>query len=318
MNISVVIPTYNRRAHLEHLLQCLAQSALQAAEVIVVDASEQPVEAVHCAAISHLPVKVLHTPPSVCAQRNTGIAAASGEWILVCDDDMEVPEDYLSLLCEYAQAHPEAVALSGRVLQQEAGQWVDMYPLVSRKELWLKYIFKLGIWGEIHCESGWGSRRLQRYYARKGNHIAASGWPVITDFRGEAFVTPVFGLGASLIKKEWLIKSPYDETLDQHGIGDNYGVSIGLPGIHVVEAAFVYHHHAPANRLEAPLQYYNRAMALDHFIRTRRELKEVSRSAFAWSLLGNYLIFLAARNKPMANAAFRALRAVLNPTRHDA
>lgn len=311
MNISVVIPTYNRRMHLLQLLQCLVQSALQPVEVIIVDASEQPLLPADYADTFGLPIKYMQAKPSVCAQRNAGIAAATGEWIFVCDDDMEVPADYLSVLCDYAMQHPEAVALSGNILQQEAGQWVDMYPLVSRKELWLKYIFGLSTWGEIRCKSGWGSNRLQRYYARKGNHIAASGWPVLTDFSGAAFITPVFGLGASLIKKEWLLRSAYDETLGQHGIGDNYGVSIGLPGIHVVKAAFVYHHHAPANRLKASQQYYNRVMALGYFIRTRQELRSVSRLAFTWSLLGNFFIFSAARNWAMARTAFRALHHTL-------
>lgn len=316
MKISVVIPTYNRPRHVLQLLQCLAKSVWQPAEVIIVDASEHPLQPADYAGLAGLAIRCLYTRPAVCAQRNAGIAAASGEWIFVCDDDMEVPPDYLSILCGYAAEHPEVAALSGLVLQQEAGQWVDMYPLVSRKALWLKYIFGLGIWGVVHCKSGWGSSYLQQYYARKGNHIAASGWPVLTDFSGAAFVTPVWGLGASLIQKEWLLRSPYDETLDQHGIGDNYGVSIGLPGIHVVQAAFVYHHHAPAQRLEAPVQYYNRVMALDHFIRTRPELRAVSRLAFTWSLLGNFFVFLAARKRPMARMAFHALRSTLKTRSH--
>src|SRR6185295_17891110 len=97
-----------------------------------------------------------------------------------------------------------------------------------------------------------------------------AGWPVITDFSGDFFITPVYGLGASVVGREWLLLSPYEELLDRHGIGDNYGVAMSFPvtGIHVLNNAFVYHHQEPANRLQRPLQYLRRVFALDYFIRT--------------------------------------------------
>src|SRR5687768_17940800 len=63
------------------------------------------------------------------------------------------------------------------------------------------------IWGEIKC-----SKKFSRYYQQKGNHISKAGWPVLTNFTGEYFTTPVYSLGAALVKKQWLLHSPFDEV----------------------------------------------------------------------------------------------------------
>jgi hypothetical protein len=64
---------------------------------------------------------------------------------------------------------------------------------------------------------------------RKGNHISKAGWPVISDFSGDYFKTPLYSLGASLVRRDWLLRSPFDEVLDRHGIGEHYGVIAGFP-----------------------------------------------------------------------------------------
>jgi glycosyltransferase involved in cell wall biosynthesis len=305
MNISVVIPTYNRKKNLVALLNNLNDSIHPVDEVIIVDAGS---ERLTKADYPRLNIQHLSSVPSVCVQRNMGIRAARSEWIFLCDDDIEVPADYLQKISAYIQQHGGAGAVSGQVLQQENGKWTATYPVYSAKQLIIRYIFGLGIWGEIQCTSNnLFIKNIKKYYARKGNHIARSGWPVITDFSGENCTVPVFGLGASVIRKSWLEDSPYDETLDKYGIGDNYGVSIGFPGtgIHVLNNTFVYHHQEQRNRLQYPLQYYRRVLALDYFIRTKKELHHVIRISFIWSLLGNILVFLFSGNWLMVDAAKR-------------
>ncbi|SFF06799.1 Glycosyltransferase, GT2 family [Chitinophaga sp. CF118] len=311
MNISVVIPTYNRKKNLVALLNNLSNSTHPVSEVIIVDAGTERLTNID---YPRLNIQHLSSIPSVCVQRNIGIRAARSEWIFLCDDDIEVPYDYLQKINTYIQQHPEAGAISGLVLQQENGEWTATYPVYSSKQLIIRYIFGLSIWGEIRCVSkNLFIKRIKRYYARKGNHIARSGWPVITDFSGENFTVPVFGLGASVIRKDWLEHSPYDETLDKYGIGDNYGVSIGFPGtgIHILNNAFVYHHQERVNRLVQPLQYYRRVLALDYFIRTKKELQNVIRLSFIWSLFGNILVFLSSGNWLMVDAGKKAFFRIL-------
>ncbi|HWB28516.1 MAG TPA: glycosyltransferase family 2 protein [Chitinophagaceae bacterium] len=306
MQISVVIPTYNRKVRLLSLLGNLNNAAFPVYEVIIVDAGKEKLTPGDYAQFSNLTIHYLDSEPSVCIQRNTGIKAACSSWIFICDDDIEVPADYLSKLAAHIEMHPEAGAVSGVVLQQEQGKWVGKYDIVSAKELLAKYIFGLSIWGDISCiKNNVITRKIKSYYARRGNHLSKAGWPVITNFSRDFFATPVYGLGASLIKKEWLEMSPYDEVLDRHGIGDNYGVAVGFPatGIQVVSDAFVYHHQEPAGRLQKPLQYYRRVWALHYFIKIKKCPAHVKTGWLLWSLFGNVLLFALAGNSLMAKAA---------------
>jgi hypothetical protein len=227
-------------------------------------------------------------------------------------------------LVEHAAARPETGAVAGLFLQKEGEVWQASYPVRSFGLLLWKYIFGLGCWGEIQY-SGRNAltRRIRKYYLSKGNHIAKSGWPVLTDFSGEFFVTPIYTLGAALVRRDWLLQSPFDERLDRHGIGDNYGVCLGFPGegVHILTAAYVYHHKAPVNRLQRPVQYFRRTLALDHFIGSGKALRHCKRSWLLWSLTGNLLGFLMAGDFVMVKPAFKSLLLIAlgrNPYSHYA
>ena len=308
--ISVVIPTCNRKGRLLSLLDNLNESAYATSEVIVVDSSDDNMEPGTFDPFKNLNILYIRSEKSVCLQRNLGIQQAISPWIFLCDDDIEVPKDYLKKLISHIKAYPKVGALSGIVLERFQNEWQSGYPISSAFELVWKFIFQLGLWGEITSPSNnILIKRIKTYYLKKGNHISKAGWPVITDFSGDYFISPVYGLGASLIRKSWLIHSPYDEVLDKHGIGDNYGVALGFPsiGIHILNNAFVYHHQEPENRLQKPLQYLRRTIALDYFTSTKKHLSHVKKSWLVWSLWGNVLAFLRSKDLVMAKAALKSV-----------
>ena len=314
MKISVVIPTCNRKSNLLALLKNLNVSTFPVHEVIVVDSGEEKLSAEDLAEFKNIRVQYLISEKSVCIQRNLGVNKASAEWIFLCDDDIEVPADYLHKLAVHIKEHPGTGAISGLVLQKERDQWVSQYAERSAPKLFWKYVFQLSIWGKIECSNNnFLVRKIKNYYQEKGNHLSKAGWPVLTNFSGKYFTTPVYGLGASLIKKEWLLHSPYDEVLDKHGIGDHYGVAAGFPepGIHIITDAFVYHHQETKNRLQTALQYYRRVLALDYFIGSVKSLQEVKRRWLIWSLFGNLISMIFSLNFTMIRAAFKSLLVVL-------
>jgi glycosyltransferase involved in cell wall biosynthesis len=246
----------------------------------------------------------------VCIQRNIGIKQAVSPWIFLCDDDIEIRKDYLDVLADYIQRHPEAGAVSGVWLQKENDEWLASYPITSARELAWKYVFRLGIWGEIKCNSrNFFITRIKRSYEQKGNHISGAGWPVNTKFDGDSLQCPVYSLGAALVKREWLLQSPYDEALDRYGIGDNYGVIAGFykPVVHIVNKAVIFHHREPANRLKRSLQYYRRTLALDYFIKTKPALSYANRYRLVWSLFGNLLMFIYKREGAMMKMSVKSI-----------
>lgn len=309
MQISVVIPTCNRKARLLSLLKNLNQSLHPIHEVIIVDSGNDILANKEYSQFTNLPVRYLQTEPSVCIQRNSGIKNACSPWIFLCDDDVELPSDYLQKLSAHIEAFPGTGAVSGLWLQREKNLWKATYPENSAIGLCWKYIFQLGMWGEIGCTANNAViKKIRKYYRGKGNHISKAGWPVLTNFSGEYFTTPVYSLGASLVKREWLLNSPFDEVLDRHGIGDNYGVIRDFPGanIHVLTTAVVYHHQEALNRLQRSLQYYRRALALGYFIKTKDRLKKTKKIWLIWSLTGNLLQFLFS-DRAMIRAAVKSI-----------
>jgi glycosyltransferase involved in cell wall biosynthesis len=308
--ITVIIPTRNRQPSLRRVLKSLARQTQPVQEVIIVDASDDKSYQLHMLNdFVLLPIRWIDSEASVCIQRNRGIGAAISPWIFLCDDDLEIPADYLEILVTHLEHHPEAGAVSGFVMQLEGDSWTSQYPVTSFISLVWRYVFQLGMWGEIQCsDNHFVVKNLKRHYTKLGNHISKAGWPVITDFSGDYFTTPVYGLGASLVKREWLIRSPYDELLETHGIGDNYGVALGFPGnIQVVTRARVYHHQERTNRYPETKQYYHRSVALHYFLATRKGFSRANRWWFYWSQLGNIIIFAITGKFKMTAAAFRSI-----------
>jgi glycosyltransferase involved in cell wall biosynthesis len=318
VNVSVVIPTCNRQPRLLALLASLARSEHPLLEVIVVDSSDDKMPAGELAArFPGLALRYLESEKSVCVQRNRGIQAARGDWIFLCDDDLEVPPDYLAKLAAHARAHPEAGAISGFFLERQDGRWESQHPVTSARSLVWRYLFGLSLWGEIRVR-GLEARAvspLVERYRRQGNHISRAGWPVITDFSAPFFRTPIYSLGASLVRRDWLLGSPYDELLDPHGFGDNYGVAIGFPGgegIHIVTGAFVHHHKEDVNRLPREVAYARRVLAIHYYLVTRpAELAHVKLGFLLWSLAGQTVFHALKRNLPMARAASETMLTII-------
>ncbi len=310
MRISVVIPTCNRKDRLLSLLDDLNSQTYPIAAVIIVDSGEERLFPADYARFNHLAIQYILSEKSVCIQRNTGIRRAETPWIFLCDDDVQVPANYLEQLATHAAAREETGAVSGVFLQKEGEEWQGSYPVRSSGLLIWKFMFSLGFWGDIQCSSyNMITKRIRKHYLSKGNHIAKSGWPVLADLSGAVVHAPVYTLGAALVRKDWLLQSPFDEVLDRYGIGDNFGVCLGFPddGIEILNQAFVYHHKTPANRLERPIQYFRRVLALDYFISTGKAPDHTKKRWLLWSLTGNLLGFFLAGEWIMIKPAFESL-----------
>ncbi len=93
-DLSVIVCTHGRADALARFLGPLAQAAMcvPSAELIVVDdGSDPPVSASGCTLL-----RQEHLGASVA--RNTGARVASGEWLLFCDDDLEVSPEAINAL----------------------------------------------------------------------------------------------------------------------------------------------------------------------------------------------------------------------------
>jgi GT2 family glycosyltransferase len=116
--VSVIIPTYKRRAHLQKVLGQLALQTRQPSEVIVADASpaaDRPYEKAISGYPSWLRYLVVPESGNISKQRNTGLQRATGDIVLFLDDDVEFGPD---LIAAYLDAFREthAAGINGMVL----------------------------------------------------------------------------------------------------------------------------------------------------------------------------------------------------------
>ena len=137
LELSVVIATYNRRPLLERLLGQLAAQSVEPSryEVIVVDdGSREPVAAWLRPASFPSAVRVLtQANAGAAAARHAGILAAGGALLVLLDDDMQVPAQFLA---EHLAAHPPLShrAVLGRIKADPSIGSMPTLALVKIKE----------------------------------------------------------------------------------------------------------------------------------------------------------------------------------------
>ena len=138
--MSVVIPTYNRRLSLEHVLHALAvQIVDQPFEVVVVsDGSQDDTDDFLSSGKTALPVTaVMQDNGGPAAARDAGVRDARGEIVLFIDDDV-VPSPHL--VAEHLHAHaeygPDVVVIGPmlRPVDARLSPWVDWEQRMLEKQ----------------------------------------------------------------------------------------------------------------------------------------------------------------------------------------
>jgi glycosyltransferase involved in cell wall biosynthesis len=321
ISISAVIPTRNRSESLNRALTALVAQRRLPNEVIVCDASDSPPDAgTLAAAYPDLSLTHLRAAPSVCAQRNEGIRRAQSTHVLLCDDDIEPPPDYLERLIAMIESDPAMGAVSGLWCEPDAaGVFSEGFPVPSFRSLLTNFVAQRTVWGDVEAATGTVFTNiplalLKRWYRYRGNTWSLGGWPLVTQVQMPIVRTAIYTLGAALVRRDWLLASPYDERLTPHGIGDNYGVALGFPGdraICILTDLPVRHHKEQHNRLDRATAYYERILALHYFMRRSSRFSLVNHTFLIWSLLANAGDFGIRGNANLFRASVRALRAVV-------
>jgi glycosyltransferase involved in cell wall biosynthesis len=106
MNISVIIPTYNRAHLLARAVRSVLNQSLPAQEIIVVDDGSTDNTAEVMSQQFPQCVYIQQSNRGVSAARNRGIDAAEGEWLAFLDSDDEWLENKLQRQHDMLQQHP--------------------------------------------------------------------------------------------------------------------------------------------------------------------------------------------------------------------
>ena len=108
MRFSIIIPVYNRPQEVDELLESLCQQTVKDFEVVVVeDGSSEKCDEVCEKYADRLPVNYYYKPNSGPGpSRNYGAEHSQGEYLIILDSDVIVPENYLEIIEEELNRKP--------------------------------------------------------------------------------------------------------------------------------------------------------------------------------------------------------------------
>ena len=112
MKVSIVIPIYNVSAYIENCLESVRKQIYQDLEVILVDdcGTDNSMEIVQEYLEYHnfVEVKIIHHTHNrgLSAARNTGLEAATGDYVYFLDSDDALMEDCIFILVAPVEAQP--------------------------------------------------------------------------------------------------------------------------------------------------------------------------------------------------------------------
>lgn len=114
MNISVVIPTYNRVNSLFLTLESYYEYKEKIFEIIIVDQSQKNIEYKIKEKFPEIKIKYIHHPfPSLTKARNIGIKNIEGDLVIFSDDDIELKKETIDNILEILKTNKEISLIGG-------------------------------------------------------------------------------------------------------------------------------------------------------------------------------------------------------------
>lgn len=178
---SVIICTYRMNERLANAIRSVAHQTMPSDEYEVIVVNNNPANQGIVALIAQLRERhfggdperlrlVVCPIPGLSAARNAGIAAARGEYLCFIDDDAVAQPDWLQLVCEAFDQHPDTGVVGGHIVLKIP----EPRPLALQpgwEKYWSQFLtgFKdyaeVEHWWEFPWGANWSARRRAILYA---------------------------------------------------------------------------------------------------------------------------------------------------------
>jgi GT2 family glycosyltransferase len=229
--ISLIIATKDRPEDMRRLLESLRRQIVPPGEIVVVDASREPVEPI-VKQFPELAVRYLrHWPPSASAQRNAGIRACDPASTLIgfADDDTTFePEAFARMLNFWKTAEPDVLGAAFNIRN---------YP--TRDRSFLKR-----------------SRLAERLglYSPKAGSVSRSGWQTVAGEIAKTQFVDWAPSGAVLFRRKVFNVNIFDETFESYSYLEDLDLSYTISRmgrLAIVADAGFFHFPSTAGRVSA-------------------------------------------------------------------
>jgi len=252
LRATLIVATKDRPGELRRMLASIEAQTSPPAEVVVVDGSREPVEAV-CRDIRAFPVRYVRgVPPSAARQRNLGLAAAHPESSLIgfFDDDAVLDRPALGEMTRF---------------------WRDADGTVGGAAFVL----------ENHPAPAWPSLKLTAFaegaglYSRRPGAVAASGFQTMIGRPQSTVFTEWLPSGASVWRREVFARFRFDEWFEGYSYLEDLDFSYRVGKAYrlaVVAGAGYRHYPAASGRGSGYAFGVREVLNRVHFVRKHPEL----------------------------------------------
>jgi len=212
---SIIISTHDRPESLARAVDCILAANRRPEELIIVsdgaDIDARLGDRTRAAGVSFR--SALQPQPSLAASRNRGIELSTGDVLLLLDDDVVLPEDYLENLMKLYQADAEGV------VEVVGGRLIDAADRRPARRVWN---FLLGAAGQ----GRWWPRRRRSTYVR-----------LPPPLRGKLHPTARLPGGLISIRRVVAADVKFDASLEGYSYGEDLDFSFRAGRGHAVFAA---------------------------------------------------------------------------------
>lgn len=233
LEATIVICTHDRPEHLHRVVQTVLAQSRPADELVIVKDAPGPIdpELARQASAAGVTLTAVYTErPSLPASRNRGMDVAGGEVVLMLDDDMILPPDFLARLLALYEADPDqCVAGIGAVpVSVTISRWPD--------RLWNALSTALG--RERWVPRRWAARSVRLPVALRDQLV------------------PVRRLAGGTISLRRIVAKTerFDGTLSGYALGEDreFCYRVGQRhGLFLCPSLHIRHENAPLGRPEA-------------------------------------------------------------------
>lgn len=262
---SVVIPTKDRPAGVDRALRLLCEQSERPVEIIIVDASEQPLivdpTTRNLLAGNGISLRLLTDSPSTARQRNAGVDVVTTPLVLFLDDDIILDPDYVAgLLRRWRPMGLEAIAgISGY------GAGTGRRGFGHKLGRMFRVLFML------HVEDTHSEKPTMRRSGKLRYGLAMPDYSV----------APAIGSGAPLFRTELVRRHRFSDRFGGYVLGEDLDLSVRVAQeAPVLGTSDRYDHHHAVGGKHSPLRWYYRGRPETYFRLRNRHLTELSYPAF--------------------------------------
>ena len=134
VNISIIIPTHNRRELLEETINSVCIQSYANWELFVIDDCSTDDTWAYLSTLEHTKIHTLRMTDNVerSKARNIGLSKSAGDYVLFLDDDDLLTTDALKYLVSSLTSYPDAIACVGGYMTFDEKGNTENYEIVSK------------------------------------------------------------------------------------------------------------------------------------------------------------------------------------------